>query len=129
MDCLKNWLEAHNFAACETSILCAVGAVVLTAVILNVLGGGSGGNAFNLLTKKRRSVMKYKGAAPADAVQRALTCAIHAPNHWVNEPWRFRLLGPQTKAKLSELNPGKKEVFDQVSHAMQIIACKTTLRE
>merc|ERR1712194_690055 len=51
--------------------------------------------AHTLLTKTRCSVMKYKGPAPKTAVMRALECAIHAPNHWVNEPWRFRILGDE----------------------------------
>ena len=47
----------------------------------------------NLLTRDRRSVVKYSGAATSAAVNLALEAAIHAPNHFLNEPWRFRLLG------------------------------------
>lgn len=68
-----------------------------------------------LLTRGRRSVVKYSGPAPAAAVQRALNAAIHAPNHFLNEPWRFRLLGPQTIHKIiALLDEGKKQVFESV---------------
>ena len=56
----------------------------------------------------RRSIRKFKKqAVPEAIVGRALAAAILAPNHWVNEPWRFRL-GPSTIEKLLELNPEKR---------------------
>lgn len=67
-----------------------------------------------LLTRERRSVVKYSGAAPARAVTRALEAATHAPNHWLNEPWRFRILGPDTVQKVVKLNEAKREVFEGV---------------
>jgi len=67
-----------------------------------------------LICHDRRSVVKYKGAAPAAVVQRALEAAIHAPNHFLNEPWRFRILGPETVRKIKALNENKKELFDGV---------------
>ena len=42
--------------------------------------------AKKLMTRDRRSVVKYAGKAPAHAVQRAFEAAIHAPNHFLNEP-------------------------------------------
>merc|ERR1712194_605517 len=83
--------------------------------------------AHTLLTKTRRSVMKYKGPAPKAAVMRALECAIHAPNHWVNEPWRFRILGDEQAAKLSEMNPGKKDLFSQVPGFMVVSMVPTVV--
>ena len=59
-------------------------------------------------------MVKYSGPAPAPAVQRALEAAVHAPNHFLNEPWRFRILGPATVAKIIALNEGKKELFEGV---------------
>ena len=67
-----------------------------------------------VITKDRRSVVKYKGAVPAPTLERALTAAIHAPNHFLNEPWRFRVLGPATVAKLVALNEAKREIFEGV---------------
>jgi len=67
-----------------------------------------------LITRDRRSVVKYRGPAPQAAVDRALQAAIHAPNHFLNEPWRFRLLGPETIKKIIALNEGKKELFEGV---------------
>ena len=57
----------------------------------------------------RRSIRKFKKqAVPEAIVGRALAAAILAPNHWVNEPWRFHRLGPSTIEKLLELNPEKR---------------------
>mmetsp|Transcript_42375 Transcript_42375/g.48134 ORF Transcript_42375/g.48134 Transcript_42375/m.48134 type:complete len:217 (-) Transcript_42375:62-712(-) len=56
-----------------------------------------------VLTKDRRSVEKYSGPAPRDALMKALNCAVHAPNHWKTESWRFRMLGPAGKTKLADL--------------------------
>ena len=67
-----------------------------------------------LLTRDRRSVIKYSGPAPAAVVERALDAAIHAPNHFLNEPWRFRVLGSETVKKIIALNEGKKELFASV---------------
>lgn len=57
----------------------------------------------NILKFGRRSVERYSGPASKDQIMEALSCAIHAPNHWLCEPWRFRLLGKVGKAKLGEL--------------------------
>ena len=64
-----------------------------------------------VITVDRRSVMKYKGKASEEVIQKALLAAIHAPNHWLNEPWRFYRLGPESRGKLGELNPDKAAVF------------------
>ena len=70
--------------------------------------------AKKLMTRDRRSVVKYAGKAPAPVVQRAFEAAIHAPNHFLNEPWRFRILGPQTVKKIIALNEAKAELFEGV---------------
>ena len=86
--------------------------VVLTAVYMFLPSKAS--RARSLITKERRSVVKYNGSAPADAVTRALEAATHAPNHFLNEPWRFRILGKETVGKLIALNESKRELFDGV---------------
>ena len=40
----------------------------------------------------------------ATIVLQALESALWAPNHKVTEPWRFYLLGPETAAKICQLN-------------------------
>jgi len=71
-----------------------------------------------LITRERRSVVKYKtgvdGKVPGFVVTRSLEAAIHAPNHFLNEPWRFRVLGPETVKKIVVLNEAKKELFEGV---------------
>lgn len=67
-----------------------------------------------LLTRDRRSVVKYAGPAPAAVINRALEAAVHAPNHFLNEPWRFRILGKETVAKIIALNDAKAELFEGV---------------
>jgi len=100
--------------------------VILQLVISVILTYNSlPDTAFNLLTRTRRSVMKYSSKAPAKKVERALIAATHAPNHWLNEPWRFRIIGKETIAKLSAKNPAKSEVFEQVPE-MLIASCVLT---
>ena len=93
---------------------------VLLAVICVILATAyftwptKAGVAKALLTTGRRSVKEYRGSAPTAAVDRALEAAIHAPNHFLNEPWRFRILGKATKEKIIALNDAKREVFEPV---------------
>jgi nitroreductase len=64
----------------------------------------------------RRSVKAYKpdGPVPPEAVDRALEAAVLAPNHFLTQPWRYYLLGGETKAKLLKLNEKKAEEFKAV---------------
>ena len=60
----------------------------------------------------RRSVVAYRpGPVPAEAVQRALEAAVLAPNHFLSEPWRFRLLGPETRDRVIALADASKHDF------------------
>eukprot|EP00322_Chrysochromulina_rotalis_P016683 CAMPEP_0115827498 /NCGR_PEP_ID=MMETSP0287-20121206/76_1 /TAXON_ID=412157 /ORGANISM="Chrysochromulina rotalis, Strain UIO044" /LENGTH=222 /DNA_ID=CAMNT_0003280659 /DNA_START=21 /DNA_END=689 /DNA_ORIENTATION=- len=76
--------------------------------------------AQQLITRERRSVVKYKGKAPAAAVDRALQAAIHAPNHFLSEPWRFRVLGPETVKKIVALNEEKRSLFEGIPGWMMV---------
>ena len=103
----------------------AVAALVLVVATVLLTQGGSSSKAGavrTVLTRERRSVEKYSGRAPEDAILRAVECAIMAPNHFMTEPWRFRLLPQGSKAKeaLSELNESKAEFFDQVPDMMVV---------
>ena len=62
------------------------------------------------------SVKAYKpdGPVPPEAVDRALEAAVLAPNHFLTQPWRYYLLGGESKAKLLKLNEKKAEEFKAV---------------
>src|SRR5581483_3385939 len=52
----------------------------------------------------RRTHKRY-GAEPVDeaTLVELLELARHAPNHKLTNPWRFRVLGPATRARIEEL--------------------------
>lgn len=53
----------------------------------------------------RRTVHNFRpDRPPLDAVLRAVELARWAPNHHRTEPWRFLLLGPESAAKIVDLN-------------------------
>ena len=47
----------------------------------------------------RRTVHDYDPdrPVPAEAIERALACAVRAPNHKLTNPWRFTRVGPETR--------------------------------
>ena len=54
--------------------------------------------------RARRTHKQYGPEAVDEAVVRELvTLARFAPNHKLTNPWRFRLLGPETRARIEEL--------------------------
>jgi nitroreductase len=59
--------------------------------------------------RKRRTHKQY-GSQPVDeaTVRELVDLARHAPNHHLTQPWRFRILGPETRAAL-EAAAGDKE--------------------
>jgi nitroreductase len=59
--------------------------------------------------RARRTHKQYAAEPVDEAVVRELAeLARWAPNHQVTNPWRFRLLGPATRARVEEL-AGEKE--------------------
>lgn len=49
----------------------------------------------------RRTIQRFlPGPVPADAIDRALAAAVHAPNHKTTWPWRFTLVGPAARERL-----------------------------
>jgi len=56
---------------------------------------------------RRRRTHKHYGAEPvSEAVVRELVeLARWAPNHKLTNPWRFRLLGPETRARIDAIVP------------------------
>jgi nitroreductase len=59
---------------------------------------------------RRRRTHKQYGSQPVDeaTVRELIDLARHAPNHHLTQPWRFRVLGPETRAAL-EAAAGEKE--------------------
>ena len=54
----------------------------------------------------RRTHKQYGSEPVSEAVVRELVdLARWAPNHKLTNPWRFRLLGPETRARIDELVP------------------------
>jgi nitroreductase len=52
----------------------------------------------------RRTVFRYSDRpVPDDALERALEAARWAPNHKLTEPWRFVVVGPETRARLGDV--------------------------
>jgi nitroreductase len=47
---------------------------------------------------------------PEDVVRSLLELARHAPNHHLTQPWRFRVLGTETRAALDAVVPEKEVV-------------------
>jgi nitroreductase len=59
--------------------------------------------------RARRTHKQYGSEPVAEEVVRELVdLARHAPNHRLTNPWRFRLLGPQARARIEAL-AGEKE--------------------
>lgn len=53
----------------------------------------------------RRTIGSFRlDPPPQDIIVRAVALACWAPNHKKTEPWRFTLLGPETAARIIELN-------------------------
>lgn len=52
---------------------------------------------------QRRTVYAFKpDPVPEPLLSQALEAAVWAPNHYLTEPWRFYVIGPQTRKKLAE---------------------------
>jgi nitroreductase len=63
------------------------------------------------LIKRRRTIHRYlERAVPPELVWEALDAAHHAPNHLLTWPWRFYVVGAQTKAALDSAALKQKEV-------------------
>lgn len=57
------------------------------------------------IIKSRRSISAFKPEIPPDKlIKKAIELASWAPNHHLTEPWRFYLLGSETKQAIVELN-------------------------
>lgn len=60
---------------------------------------------FARVLRGRRTIDQYlQTPVPEELVQEAIEVATWAPNHYVTEPWRFILPGPQTVERIIDLN-------------------------
>jgi nitroreductase len=61
---------------------------------------------------KARRTHKQYGSEPVDegTLRELIDLARYAPNHHLTQPWRFRVLGPQIRARIAEL-AGEKEAM------------------
>jgi nitroreductase len=61
--------------------------------------------------RTRRTHKRY-GSEPLDdtALRELLELARFAPNHHLTQPWRFRVLGPETRSRIEDL-AGEKEAM------------------
>src|SRR5262249_59786993 len=60
-------------------------------------------NAFSELVRSRRTHKSFgPDPVPRETLDELLDLARWAPNHHRTNPWRFRVLGPQTLAQLNE---------------------------
>ena len=113
MESIRAFLTEHNFDPAQAEITVAI--VILFHVFIFYLFTRSTDKSdvvTQVLKIDRRSVEKYAGPATKKQIMGALECAIHAPNHFLNEPWRFRLVGSASKKKLGELASKFKEDGD-----------------
>ena len=113
LDDVRTWFVAHTFSAevgrlmmvlSETSLLTILVLIVATILVLKLITSSTSKatTVTTVVCQDRRSVEKFSGKAPLSGIMTALKCAIHAPNHFLTEPWRFRLLGNQSKVTLGE---------------------------
>ena len=71
--------------------------------------------AFDELIRSRRTHKSFgPEPVPADTIDELLELARWAPNHHRTNPWRFRVLGPQTLGRLKEAaGPGEAPKLDR----------------
>lgn len=72
----------------------------------------------------RRTVHSYADAkVPQDILLSGLRAAIHAPNHKLTYPWRFFILGPQSRESVAnvqiQLKRKKQEMTDVAAQALK----------
>lgn len=113
MEAIRAFLTEHNFDPAQAEVTVAI--VILFHVFIFYLFTRSTDKSdvvTQVLKIDRRSVEKYAGPATKKQIMGALECAIHAPNHFLNEPWRFRLVGSAGKKKLGQIASKFKEDGD-----------------
>jgi nitroreductase len=78
---------------------------------------------------RARRTHKQYGSEPVDeaVVRELLDLARYAPNHKLTNPWRFRLLGPDTRSTIDEI-AGEKEAA-KLGRAPTLVLATAVLSE
>ena len=63
-------------------------------------------SSINELIKSRRTIHSFQSdpKPSIDVIKAAIEHAVWAPNHHITEPWKFHLIGDETKEKICRLN-------------------------
>lgn len=70
--------------------------------------------------RTRRTHKRFGGEpVPHEVIEELLELARWAPNHHLTEPWRFRVLGPESLARLAET--GKPGELEKLSRAPTLV--------
>jgi nitroreductase len=76
--------------------------------------------------RTRRSHKRFGGEpVPHEIVAELLELARWAPNHHLTEPWRFRVLGPKSLARLAAT--GKPGELEKLSRAPTLVVASARL--
>jgi nitroreductase len=76
--------------------------------------------------RTRRSHKRFGGdPVPREVVAELLDLARWAPNHHLTEPWRFRVLGPESLARLAAT--GKPGELEKLSRAPTLVVASARL--
>ena len=77
--------------------------------------------------RTRRTHKRFGGEpVPREAVMELLDLARWAPNHHLTEPWRFRVLGPESLARLAAA--GKPGELEKLSRAPTLVVASAKLK-
>jgi nitroreductase len=76
--------------------------------------------------RTRRTHKRFeRDPVPHEVIEELLELARWAPNHHLTEPWRFRVLGPESLARLAET--GKAGELEKLSRAPTLIVASAKL--
>tara|TARA_B100001093_G_C26850521_1_gene1024899 strand:- start:2732 stop:3340 length:609 start_codon:yes stop_codon:yes gene_type:complete len=101
----------------DLPLIIAIGLILLSTIIFYLKKPEKNDSIiFN-----RRSITKYNNKKVSDIIiNRAISAAILAPNHFLTEPWRFYLCGKKTRDRLINLNLEKKDYFEKIPYWMVV---------
>jgi nitroreductase len=81
-------------------------------------------NVFDAI-RARRSIKSFTGdGVAADQVQRLLDAAVLAPNHRLTQPWRFLVLGPDSRRAYGRVLGSRKSAKVEDPAAAEAVARK-----
>ncbi len=92
-------------------------------------GGPRAAHVEDVLLTRRTVHLYTSDPLPAGALDAALAAAIQAPNHKHTHPWRFTVVGPETRGKLAEIGirlKGKKAGRELSAEAAATVRAKVT---